>query len=416
MDNTYTTLISSLSSSHPTTSRQGDISLSGRRKLILFDQTQNERGRLDTTYSQLAKILQDNDFDVEPYTEYMILAKNLERADAIVFGCPNSSKLRPAEIDILKRYVKNGGGLMLLSLSGGDRGLMNNLSQVSKGFGISFENTAVRDERNNAGLPTMPILTNVVAHPVTEDVQDILVPSGCTLNVTTKATTIASTSDTADPPNKPVIAIAEAGKGRVLCVGSYEVFRKGGGMKHKGNIAFAVNAIKWLSGEIRTAKPSEVVKDQEKKEEEKQLKASVEASAEMEKTMRRLVNAVFDLQKDIGKLDKKLANVDKNIEMLRDQFQDFAEKTQSQLGVMIPSRQFQTDEENQAAEIEADAKALEKEIKSVQQLRDHIEERHSSGAMPKDTYTEQVEKLDTRLKTLNKNLEKKKKELEKLIQ
>jgi prefoldin subunit 5 len=132
--------------------------------------------------------------------------------------------------------------------------------------------------------------------------------------------------------------------------------------------------------------------------------------------MRRLVNAVFDLQKDIGKLDKKMANVDKNIELLRDQFQDFAEKTQSQLGVMIPSRQFQTDEENQAAEIEADVKALEKEIKSVQQLRDHIEERHSSGAMPKDTYTEQAEKLDTRLQRLNKNLEKKRKELEKLIE
>ncbi|MFX1260467.1 MAG: hypothetical protein ACFFAZ_00125 [Promethearchaeota archaeon] len=390
--------------------------MSGRRKLVLFDQTQNERGRLDTTYSELAKLLQDSDIDVEPYTEFMILAKNLENADVIVFGCPNSSKLRPAEIDVLKRYVKSGGGLMLLSLSGGDRGLMNNMSQVSKGFGISFENTAVRDERNNAGLPTMPIISNVLSHPVTEDVQDILVPSGCTLNVTAKATTIASTSDTADPPNKPVIAIAESGKGRVICVGSYEVFRKGGGIKHQSNRTFAVNAIRWLSGEIRTAKPSEVVKDQEKREEEKQAKVTTTANAEMEKTMRRLVNAVFDLQKDIGKLDKKMANVEKNIELLRDQFQDFAEKTQSQLGVMIPSRQFQTDEETQAAEMEADAKALEKEIKSVQDLRDHIEERHASGAMPKDTYVEQAEKLDARLKRLNENLEKKRKDLEKLIE
>ena len=390
--------------------------MSGRRKLVLFDQTQNERGRLDTTYSELAKLLQDSDIDVEPYTEFMILAKNLENADVIVFGCPNSSKLRPAEIDVLKRYVKNGGGLMLLSLSGGDRGLMNNMSQVSKGFGISFENTAVRDERNNAGLPTMPIIPNLLSHPVTEDVQDILVPSGCTLNVTAKATTIASTSDTADPPNKPVIAIAEAGKGRVVCVGSYEVFRKGGGIKHQGNRTFAVNAMRWLSGEIRTTKPSEVVKDREKKEEERHAKVTATANAEMEKTMRRLVNAVFDLQKDIGKLDKKMANVEKNIELLRDQFQDFAEKAQSQLGVMIPSRQFQTDEETQAAEMEADAKALEKEIKSVQQLRDHIEERHSSGAMPKDTYIEQAEKLDARLKRLNENLEKKRKDLEKLIE
>jgi len=390
--------------------------LSGRRKLILFDQTQNERGRLDTTYSELAKILQDNDFDVEPYTEFMILAKNLENADTLVFGCPNSSKLRPAEIDVLKRYVQNGGGLMLLSLSGGDRGLMNNLSQVSKGFGISFENTAARDDRSNAGLPTMPIITNLLSHPITEDVQDILVPSSCTLNVTSKATAIASTSDTADPPNKPIIAIAEADKGRVLCIGSYEVFRKGGGMKHPGNQAFAVNAIRWLSGEIRTARPSKVVEEQEKKEEEIQAKISAKANAEMEKTMRRLVNAVFDLQKDIGKLDKKIVNVEKNIEMLRDQFQDFAEKTQSQLGVMIPARQFLTEEENQAAEIEADVKALEKEIKSVKQLRDHIEEKHSSGAMAKDTFTEQSEKLEERLKRLEENMEKKRKELETIIE
>ncbi|MFW9967555.1 MAG: hypothetical protein ACFFEA_10415, partial [Candidatus Thorarchaeota archaeon] len=291
----------------------------------------------------------------------------------------------------------------------------NNLSQVSKGFGISFENTAVRDDRNNAGLPTMPIITNLLSHPLTEDVQDILVPSGCTLNVTNRAIAVASTSDTADPPNKPIIAIAESGKGRVLCIGSYEVFRKGGGMKHLGNQAFAVNAIRWLSGEIRTATPSKVVEEQEKKEEEMQVKVSAKANAEMEKTMRRLVNAVFDLQKDIGKLDKKMVNVEKNIEMLRDQFQDFAEKTQSQLGVMIPARQFLTEEENQAAEIEADVKALEKEVRSVQQLRDHIEERHSSGAMAKDTFTEQSEKLEERLKRLEENLEKKRKELETII-
>ncbi|MFW9846074.1 MAG: hypothetical protein ACFFD6_04975 [Candidatus Thorarchaeota archaeon] len=388
--------------------------MSGRRKLIFFDQTQNERGRLDTTYSDLAKVLQDNDFDVEPYTEFMILAKNLENADVMVFGCPNSSKLRPAEIDVLKRFVKNGGGLMLLSLSGGDRGLMNNISQVSRGFGISFENTAVRDDRNNAGIPTMPIITGLVPHPVTEDIQDILVPSSCTLSVTNKATVVASTSDMADPPNKPIVAVAESGKGRVMCVGSYEVFRRGGGMKHPGNKIFAVNAIKWLSGEFSAAKPSKVAKAQEEREAKTAKAAGPDTSAEMEKTMRRLVNAVFDLQKDIGKLAQKTDNIEKNIERLRDQFQDFAEKTQSQLGVMIPAKQFKTEEENQAAEVEADIKSLEKEIQSVKQLRDHIEERHSSGAMPKDAYTEQAEKLDLRLKSLENKIRKKQKELENL--
>ncbi|MFW9943776.1 MAG: hypothetical protein ACFFB7_02160 [Candidatus Sifarchaeia archaeon] len=392
--------------------------MSGRRKLVYFDQTQNERGRIDTTYSELAKLLRDNDFDVEPYTEFMLLAKNLENASVVVFGCPNSSKLRPAEIDVLKRFVTGGGGLLLLSLSGGDRGLMNNMSQVSKGFGISFENTALRDERNNAGLPTMPIITDIAKHPTTQDVKDLLVPSSCTLNVTTKGFALASSSDTGDPPKKPIIACAEAGKGRLLCVGSYEVFRRGGGMKHPGNKQFAVNAFKWLSGEITSVPPSEVDETEEKKEIKAKREVKEDATAisvETEKTLRRLVNAVFDLQKDIGKLDKQLSGVEKNLELLRDQFQDFAEKAQEQLGVMIPARQFKTEEENLAAEIEADIKALEKEVNSVRQLRDHVEERHSSGSMPKETYTEQTEKLNTRLKSLEKKLDTKTRELEELL-
>ncbi|MFW9787503.1 MAG: hypothetical protein ACFFE2_04210 [Candidatus Thorarchaeota archaeon] len=389
--------------------------MSGRRKKILFDQTQNERGRLESTYSELGQLLQDNDFDIEAYTEFMILAKNLKDADVMVFGCPNSSKVRPAEIDVLQKYVKNGGGLLLLSLSGGDRGLMNNMSKISDEFGITFENTAVKDERNNAGLPTMPIITDVKAHPSTEDVGDLLIPSACSLRVTGKAQTLALTSDTAEPGKAAVIAIAEIGKGRVMCIGSYEVFRKGGGLKHKGNANFALNAFRWLSGELQMAKPSALVKEQEKAERQKRGKDEPDedsmASAEVEKTLKRLVNAVFDLQKDISKVKEQVSNVDTNIEMLRDQFQDFAEKTQHQLGIMIPAKQFKTADESKSAAIEGDLIALKKEMRSVEDLRKHIEARHATGAMPEEVYTEQVAKLDTQIKSLKKKIDAKESEL-----
>lgn len=387
-------------------------SVSGRRKKILFDQTQNERGRLESTYSDLGQLLKENDFDVEAYTEFMILAKNLKDAAVMVFGCPNSSKIRPAEIDVLKKYVNDGGGLILLSLSGGDRGLMNNMSKISSAFGISFENTAVKDERNNAGLPTMPIVSDIVAHPATDDVRDLLVPSACSLKVTGKAIPLAITSDTADPGKAVVVAIAEPGKGRIMCVGSYEVFRRGGGLKHKGNATFALNAFRWLSGEFQMAKPSAVVKEQEKAVRKKRGEdAGPVVSAELEKTLKRLVNAVFDLQKDISKVKDQVSNVDNNVEMLRDQFQDFAEKTQQQLGVMIPAKQFKTADETKTSTIEADLKSLKKELKSVEQLRKHIEQRHTSGAMPEETFTEQVQKLDARIKSLKKKMDKKQKDL-----
>jgi hypothetical protein len=388
--------------------------LSGRRKKVLFDQTQNERGRLESTYSELGQLLRDNDFDVEPYTEFMILQKNIKTAEVMVFGCPNSSKVRPAEIEVLQKYVKNGGGLMLLSLSGGDRGLMNNMSKISEEFGILFENTAVKDERNNAGLPTMPIITDITAHPSTEDVSDLLIPSACSLRVTGKAVALATTSETAEPGRAAVVAIAEIGKGRVMCVGSYEIFRKGGGLKHKGNSIFALNAFRWLGGELQMAKPSAVVKEQEKgrkKRAKEEPEEDAMVSAEVEKTLKRLVNAVFDLQKDISKVTAQVSNVDTNIEMLRDQFQDFAEKAQQQLGIMVPAKQFKTADESKMATLEADLKALKKEMKSVEDLRKHIETRHTSGAMPEDAYNEQVAKLDAQVKSLKKKIDKKEKDL-----
>lgn len=384
--------------------------MSGRRKKIVFDETQNERGRLDTTYSDLGDLLRDMDFDVEPYSEYMILAKNLKDVDVIVFGCPNSSKIRAQEIDALKKFVKGGGGLLLLSLSGGDRGLMNNMSKISEEYGIAFDNTAVKDERNNAGLPTMPLISDIVPHVLTEDVTDLLIPSACSLRTTGKASPIALTSEMAEPPRAPVVAIAEDEKGRVMGIGSYEIFRRGGGLKHKNNKKFAVNAFRWLAGEVRMARPSAVAREQ--KGGTGKTETVFEQAGEFESTLRRLVNAVFDLQKDIEKVRGHVEKVDENIELLRNQFQDFAEKTQQQLGVMIPAKKFKSAEETKMADIEADLKALDKEVKSVEQLREHVERRHASGAMAKETYTEQVEKLDAGLLSLEKKREKKRKELE----
>ncbi|TFF83832.1 hypothetical protein EU524_01805 [Candidatus Thorarchaeota archaeon] len=383
-----------------------------RRKRVFFDQTQNERGKIDSTYSELAQLLKDNDYDVESYTEFMILKNKIENANALVFGCPNSSKLRANEIGALKAYVENGGGLMLLSLSGGDRGLMNNMSKLSEEFGIVFENTAVKDERNNAGLPTMPIIVDFESHPITEGVESLLLPSACTLKASGKARVVGTTSATADPAGHPVIAVAEKGRGRVICVGSYEVFRRGGGMKSEGNKKFALNAFRWLCGDERLMKGGKKKRASTKRSDDGQVDEG--ASEEMENTMKRLVNAVFDLQKDIKGLEDKIDSTESNISRLREQFQSFAEKTQDQLGLIIPAKQFKTEEENLVAELEGDVSALEKEVRSVKQLRDHVAQKHESGSMSKETYDEQSKKLDERLERLEKRLKDKRDELQAL--
>ncbi len=386
------------------------------KKLAFFDETQNERGKLDSTYSELGKLLRENGFDVQQYTEYMILPDEIEKADVMVFGCPNSCKLRKEEITALEKFVENGGGLILLSLSGGDKGLMNNQSKLSHKFGIDFQNTAVKDTRNNAGLPTMVVIDNIVEHPITEGVNDLLYPSGCSLEVSKDAIPVAITSDTGEPANDAVVALAEYGDGRVLCIGSYEIWRNGGGIKHQGNKIFAVNAFNWVTSQ---EPPKERGSHKEEKQETKpadteRLVEYSKVAKDTENALRRLISTVFDLQHEIEKMDEKLSGVNDNVENLRDEFKAFAESTKSQLGLVIPTEQFKSQKENTRDDLENKIKSIEKEMDSITKLQEHLESRQSSGAISKDVFEEQTKKLTKRLEGLEKNLKKKQDELESL--
>lgn len=384
------------------------------RKLAFFDETQNERGKLDSTYSDLGKLLRDNGFDVQPYTEYMILPDEIERADVMVFGCPNSSKLRREEIAALEKFVENGGGLILLSLSGGDKGLMNNQTKLSQKFGIGFQNTAVKDSRNNAGLPTMVIIDNVVDHPITKDVNELLYPSGCSLQTASEAIPIATTSGTGDPANEPVAAVTEHGEGRVLCIGSYEIWRNGGGIQHQGNKAFAVNAFNWLTAQVplKADVAREELEEPMNKAKSEPVGEYGKIAKDTENALRRLISTVFELQDSIEKTQERVSAVNENIENLREEFKSFAESTQSQLGLVIPTEQFKSHETSTRENIEDEIKSIEKEMDSITKLKDHLENRHSSGAISKEVFEEQTEKLAKRLKGLEKRLDKKQRELE----
>lgn len=384
------------------------------RKLAFFDETQNERGKLDSTYSELGKLLRENGFDVQSYTEYMILPDEIEKADVMVFGCPNSSKLRKEEIDVLEKFVKNGNGLVLLALSGGDKGLMNNQNKLSQKFGISFQNTAVKDDRNNAGLPTMVIIDNVVDHPITEGVNDLLYPSGCSLKNSKDAVPIAITSGTGDPANAPIAVITGYGDGRVLCIGSYEIWRNGGGIKHQGNKTFALNAFRWLAAQEKPRKPASQKKPEGKirNTESESVEEYNKVAKDTENALKRLISTVFDLQDDIEEMSESLSGVNDNIENLREEFKTFAESTQSQLGLVIPTEQFRSHEAGTKEGLEGEIKSIEKEMDSINKLKEHLESKHTSGAISKDVFKEQTEKLTKRLEGLEKRLSEKQDELQ----
>ena len=100
---------------------------------IAFDVGHKPRGKLDENLTELRDFLNANDFMCYNFLETPITQTSLEPFDILVFVCPDFAKISSMEISEINNWVRNdGGGLLLLSHAGGDRGRNSNLSELSQ--------------------------------------------------------------------------------------------------------------------------------------------------------------------------------------------------------------------------------------------------------------------------------------------
>ena len=184
---------------------------------VAFDVSHKPRGRIDENLTELRDFLNNNDFICYNFLETPITQATLKHYDILVFPCPDFVKLSALEISEIVNWVKeDGGGLLLLSHAGGDKGRNSNLSELSQYFGIIFENDQVLDETNNLGMENIPIITSFIPpHPITNGVKAICYRSGCSLSIVGNAISIASSNETSEPFSTPLICVSEAENGRV---------------------------------------------------------------------------------------------------------------------------------------------------------------------------------------------------------
>ncbi len=217
---------------------------------VAFDEAHKERGNLATNFKTLSSQLNENGFTCYPYAEFPIAKNNLAPFDILVLGCPDNAKLSKQEIDTIVNWTKEGGGLLMLSHAGGDKGRRSNLSELSEQFGIIFENDQVLDKVNNMGVENLPLITNFgFPHPITENVSSICYRAGCSLTISNMSVTPAvSSSADAEPIESPLILTTEIGEGRIVAVGSYEMFRDniGGGINEEPHAQLLINIFNWL--------------------------------------------------------------------------------------------------------------------------------------------------------------------------
>ena len=223
---------------------------------VAFDVSHKPRGRIDENLTELRDYLKSNDFICYNYLEVPITEDSLVPYDILVFVCPDFSRVSSFEINAIVNWVNNsGGGLLLLSHAGGDRGRGSNLSEISEQFGIAFENDQVLDERINLGVENIPLISAFnIPHPITADIATICYRSGSSLSIIgSGAFSIADSNETSEPFSCPLMCVSEYEKGRVCCIGSYELFRDkvGGGLQCDDNPQLALNIFKWLISDFR---------------------------------------------------------------------------------------------------------------------------------------------------------------------
>lgn len=175
----------------------------------------------------------------------------LRSAHILVFGCPKE-KFTAQEVDMLKKFVKAGGSILVLMSEGGEDKAGTNINYFLEQFGMSVNNDAVVRTTHYKYLhPKEVLIADGILNRcvitgagkslsngdddefrLTQGPQafdgtglDFVYPFGSTLSVQKPAIPIMSSGKIAYPMNRPVGAVwAQPGFGRIAVLGSCQMF------------------------------------------------------------------------------------------------------------------------------------------------------------------------------------------------
>ncbi|WP_370519580.1 Gldg family protein [Thermococcus sp. JdF3] len=184
----------------------------------------------------------------------------LEEYDVVILTDPKDD-FTPAEIESLKKYVENGGGLFIAG-EWYKYANVENFNEIVGDYGITFNPDELMDDDQNSGRPYYPFVGIYnKAHPVMKFVPDdwTMYYNGDTLTISGNAVWLIKGYDTSysiDADGKvvrikgtnPVIAAAvDLGTGRIVAYGSSKALSDSYDFKYiKSSWPFIKGALLWL--------------------------------------------------------------------------------------------------------------------------------------------------------------------------
>ncbi|MFW9827409.1 MAG: hypothetical protein ACFFEY_07460 [Candidatus Thorarchaeota archaeon] len=252
---------------------------------IGFDYSHNNKLTIENNaFTDFIQYLFDSDFKLGKI-EAGITYEKVNKYDLFILGVPHlNSELDAEEIADLVQYIKDGGSLLVINDGGGDYENKNNLSELTKHFGIAFNSDRLFDNEFFSEDSSHPIIKEFSSHFITRDVSQIIHSNGATLtinknieDVKVDVNSIAYSSENASwhtvfngegwqdesKQHLPILGIAHYDLGKVVAIGNLSIFSSlniSYGIRALDNFKLVANIISWLlnkagSEEERSLKP-----------------------------------------------------------------------------------------------------------------------------------------------------------------
>lgn len=241
---------------------------------ILFDeshsQSQWNKGEIpliEYDYKLAQLLAQEKGFNVSTIKSWKLFKKNLKNKQILILVSPREDLFLPSEIKDILDFVRCGGGVLLLGYYCGDIHHKTNLNEITTNFGITFNYDRVVDKKNYSGSILRIICSPIGSHEIVKGVRNIYVPFPCSLEISFKGEAVLMSSKNSyietpdlvedgiirsyrksDVGPKPIAGVSTYGMGKVVVIGSWQVFTTSS-MQHKDceNLRFYLNIIKWLA-------------------------------------------------------------------------------------------------------------------------------------------------------------------------
>ncbi|MHA1230164.1 MAG: hypothetical protein ACTSRP_16540 [Candidatus Helarchaeota archaeon] len=220
---------------------------------IVFDES-HEEGISLRTCLKLNNILKKHSIIVFRLLIGPITPEKIEDVDVLFIGAPRIS-FSDEEISTIVDFISNGGFLVLVCDSARNQSLT--INNLAKYFGIRFDFNHIRDPKkhwkNAIYFPQISIFNKGI---ISKNINKIYY-SGSTLTLLSEdCYPLAFTSNTAIPPNSPIIAISC--QGRCISIGGSTLFYdEEFGIMAGQNSLFISNLFRYL--EIAKKDPSKLI-------------------------------------------------------------------------------------------------------------------------------------------------------------